>query len=48
MLDMDIFRALCKKVAEEKDTAKLEILKERMTTLLEDRELECSSKFSVN
>jgi hypothetical protein len=34
MLDIDTFRALCQKVAEEKDPSKLEILKERMKLLL--------------
>ncbi len=34
MLDIETFRALCKKVAEEKDPSKLEILKERMRLLL--------------
>lgn len=34
MLDIDTFRSLCQKVAEEKDPSKLEILKERMKLLL--------------
>lgn len=34
MLDVETFRALCKRVAEEKDLTKLEILKERMRVLL--------------
>jgi len=34
VLDIETFRALCKRVAEEKDTSKLEILKERMRILL--------------
>ncbi len=40
MLDVQTFRALCKKVAEENDDAKLEILKERMRVLLAKRESE--------
>ena len=38
MLDIDIFRALCKRVAEEKDPSKIEVLRERMKILLADRE----------
>jgi len=38
MLDIDTFRALCKKVAEERDPSNLEILKERMRILLAERE----------
>jgi hypothetical protein len=38
MLDIDTFRALCKRVAEEKDSAKLETLKERMRLLLAETE----------
>jgi hypothetical protein len=34
VLDIDTFRSLCQKVAEEKDPSKLEILKERMKLLL--------------
>ena len=34
MLDVETFRALCKRMAEEKDPTKLEILKERMRVLL--------------
>ena len=34
MLDVETFRALCQRVAEEKDPATLEILKERMRVLL--------------
>lgn len=34
MLDADTFRALCKKVMEEKGPSKLEILQERMRILL--------------
>ncbi len=40
MLDIETFRALCKKVAEEKDPSKLEILKERMRLLLAERDLD--------
>jgi hypothetical protein len=38
VLDVDTFRALCKRVAEENDAATLEILKERMRVLLANRE----------
>lgn len=38
MLDLESFRALCKRVAEENDDLTLEILKERMRVLLADRE----------
>lgn len=38
MLDIETFRTLCKRVIEEKDPAKLEILKERMTIMLANRE----------
>ncbi len=38
MLDVETFRTLCQRVAEEKDPAKLEILKERMRVLLAARE----------
>ena len=37
MLDIDTFRALCKRVAGEKDPAVLEVLKERMRILLAER-----------
>jgi hypothetical protein len=37
-LDIDTFRALCQKVAEEKDPSNLEVLKERMRILLAERE----------
>jgi hypothetical protein len=38
VLDLESFRALCKRVAEEDDDVTLEILKERMRVLLADRE----------
>jgi hypothetical protein len=38
VLDIETFRTLCKRVIEEKDPAKLEILKERMTIMLANRE----------
>jgi hypothetical protein len=38
MLDIDTFRALCKKVTEEKDCDKLQLLKERMRLLSADSE----------
>ena len=38
MLDIEAFRALCNRVAEEKDPSKLEILKERMRLLLAERD----------
>jgi len=38
VLDLESFRALCKRVAEENDDLTLEILKERMRVLLADRE----------
>jgi len=34
VLDIDTFRALCRKVTEEKDPSTLEVLKERMRLLL--------------
>jgi hypothetical protein len=34
VLDLETFRALCKRVTEEKDPSKLEILKQRMRLLL--------------
>jgi hypothetical protein len=37
MLDADTFRALCQKVAEEKDPSKVEVLQERMRILLAAR-----------
>jgi hypothetical protein len=48
MLDIDTFRALCKRVAEEKDPSNLEVLKERMRILLAEREPDrsrCSDAF---
>jgi hypothetical protein len=36
MLDVNTFRALCLLVAEERDEANLEVLKERMKLLLAD------------
>ena len=38
VLDVETFRALCKKVGEEKDPVKIEILKERMRILLANRD----------
>jgi hypothetical protein len=38
VLDVEAFRALCKKVGDEKDPVKIEILKERMRTLLANRD----------
>ena len=43
MLDVEIFRALCKKVGEEKDPVKVEILKERMRILLANRDTDTVS-----
>jgi hypothetical protein len=37
MLEIDTFRALCKKVTKEKDPSELEILKDQMRVLLMDR-----------
>jgi hypothetical protein len=36
MLKVEIFRALCLKVADEQDPKKLELLKQRMRILLEE------------
>jgi len=40
VLDVETFRALCKKVGEEKDPTKIEVLKERMRILLANRDRE--------
>lgn len=47
MLDVETFRALCKKVAEEKDPGKLEILKERMRILLVNRNTDAAVQTDV-
>lgn len=46
MLDIDTFRALCKRVVR-KNPSKLEILKERMGTLPANRELEAAHHSNV-
>jgi len=38
MIGIAVFRALCQKVMEEKDAARIELLKERMRQLLTDTE----------
>ena len=38
MIGIAVFRALCRKVTEEKDTSQIELLKERMRQLLTDTE----------
>jgi len=51
MLDADTFRALCQRVAEEKDPSKVEILQERMRILLaarSERDRAQSSEVLVN
>lgn len=48
MLDVETFRALCKKVGEEKDPVKIEILKERIRILLADRDTAHHSDVFVN
>lgn len=47
VLDIDTFRALCKKVAEEKDPFKLEVLKERMRLLLAESPQDRDSQSNV-
>jgi|HubBroStandDraft_6_1064221.scaffolds.fasta_scaffold76945_2 hypothetical protein len=47
MLDIDTFRALCRKVAEEKDPSTLEVLKERMRLLLAESPQDRSSHSDV-
>jgi hypothetical protein len=54
MIGIAVFRALCRKVTEEKDTSQIELLKERMRQLLTDtdpkpdRKRNGSSKSYVN
>jgi hypothetical protein len=38
MLNVEIFRALCLKVADEQDPKKLELLKQRMRILLQENQ----------
>jgi hypothetical protein len=47
VLDVETFRALCKKVSEEKDRAKLEILKERMRVLLANNDWDIAHRTDV-
>ena len=47
MLDVETFRALCKKVGEEKDPFKIEILKERMRILLTNRDRDTTQQPDV-
>jgi hypothetical protein len=47
VLDVETFRALCKKVGEEKDPVKIEILKERMRILLANRDRDTAHQSDV-
>ena len=47
MLDVETFRALCKKATEEKNPAKLEVLKERMRIVLANKDRDTAQQPDV-